>query len=156
MGILFFKFNKTIKTMKKILLFAIIIAFTVSLNSCGVMFGGSKYAGNITVKDHPNAEIYVDGNKMGVGNANGLFSRNRPLNVEVKQDGCEPKTQTFDKTFRTGNFILSVISWGIIGIGVDLGTGAAYKPAHNSNPNIQKISDKNYNFSVDYSECKNP
>ena len=76
--------------------------------------------------------------------------------VEVKEDGCAPKTQTFDKTFRTGNFILSAISWGIIGIGVDLGTGASYKPAHNSNPNIQKLSDKNYNFSVDYSECKKP
>ena len=142
--------------MRKVLFCATILACTFSLNSCGVIFGGSKYAGNITVKDHPNAEIYVDGNKVGTGNANGLFSRNRPLSVEVKEDGCAPKTQTFDKTFRTGNFILSVISWGIIGIGVDLGTGASYKPAHNSNPNIQKLSDKNYNFSVDYSECKKP
>ena len=142
--------------MKKTLLFATLTVCTLSLNSCGVIFGGSKYAGNINVKDHPDAEIYVDGNKVGIGTANGLFSRNRPLSVEVKENGCEPKTQTFDKTFRTGNFILSVISWGIIGIGVDLGTGAAYKPAHNSNPNIQKLSDKNYNFTVDYSECKKP
>ena len=140
--------------MKKVLFFAVIIAFSMSLSSCGVMFGGSKYAGNITVKDHPNAEIYVDGSKLGVGNAEGLFNRNRPLSVEVKQEGCAPKTQTFDKTFRTGNFILSVLSWGIIGIGVDLGTGAAYKPAHNSNFNIQKVDTKNYNFSVDYLECK--
>ena len=142
--------------MKKNCLIATLIVCSLTLNSCGVMFGGSKFAGNITVKDHPNAEIYVDGNKLGTGNAHGLFSRNRPLIVEVKEDGCEKKTQTFDKTFRTGNFILSVISWGIIGIGVDLGTGAAYKPAHNSNPNIQKISDKKFNFNVDYSECKKP
>ena len=142
--------------MRKVLFCATILACTFSLNSCGVISLGSKYAGNITVKNHPNAEIYVDGNKIGTGNANGLFSRNRPLSVEVKEDGCAPKTQTFDKTFRTGNFILSAISWGIIGIGVDLGTGASYKPAHNSNPNIQKLSDKNYNFSVDYSECKKP
>ena len=142
--------------MKKVLFFAALTVCSLSINSCGVIFGGSKYAGNITVKDHPNAEIYVDGNKLGTGTANGLFPRNRPLNVQVKEDDCNAKTQTFDKTFRTGNFILSIISWGIIGIGVDLGTGAAYKPAHNSDPNIQKLSDKNYNFSVDYSECKKP
>jgi len=140
--------------MKKALFCAMLIASALSMTSCGVIFGGSKYAGNISVKDHPNADIYVDGNKLGTGNVNGLFSRNRVLNVEVKENGCESKTQTFDKTFRTGNFILSAISWGIIGIGVDLGTGAAYKPAHDSNPNIQKINDKNYKFTVDYSECK--
>lgn len=142
--------------MKKTIFVALLVVSTLSMNSCGVMFGGSKYAGNITVKDHPDAEIYVDGSKLGTGNAHGLFSRNRPLTVEVKKDGCEPKVQTFDKTFRTGNFILSVISWGLIGVGVDLGTGAAYKPAHNSNPNIQRLSDKNYTFAVDYSECKRP
>lgn len=142
--------------MKKALYCAMIAASALSMTSCGVMFGGSKYAAEISVENHPNADIYVDGNKIGTGNAHGLFSRNRVLNVQVKENGCEPKTQTFDKSFRTGNFILSVISWGIIGIGVDLGTGAAYKPAHNSNPNIQKISDKNYKFTVDYSECKKP
>jgi len=119
------------------------------------MFGGSRYSGTITVKDHPNAEIYVDGNKLGDGEATGLFPRNRPLVVEVVENGCEKKTQTFDKSFRTGNFILSVISWGILGIGVDLGTGAAYKPAHNTNPSIKKLSDKKYTFEVDYSKCNN-
>lgn len=142
--------------MKKALFYSMMVVSALSMTSCGVMFGGSKYAGNISVKDHPNADIYVDGNKLGTGNVNGLFLRNRALRVEVKESGCEPKTQTFDKTFRAGSFILSAISWGIIGIGVDLGTGAAYKPAHNSNPNIEKISDKNYKFTVDYSECKKP
>ena len=121
--------------------------------SCGVMFGGSKYQGTITAKDHPNAQIYVDGNKAGQGTVTGLYKRNRPLKVELKQEGCEPKTQTFDNTFRTGNFILSLISWGLVGIAIDLGTGASYKPDHKSNPAIQKMSDKNYNFTVDYSGC---
>jgi hypothetical protein len=31
---------------------------------------------------------------------------------------------------------------GIIGIGVDLGTGASYKPDHNGNINIDKLSIK--------------
>lgn len=139
--------------MKKNLFFAASAVLLMSLNSCGVIFGGSKYSGTINVKEHPNAEIYVDGSKLGNGQVTSLFPRNRPLVVEVKQDGCENQTQTFDKSFRTGNFILSALSWGIIGIGVDLGTGAAYKPAHDSNPAIKRVSDKNYTFDVDYSKC---
>jgi hypothetical protein len=48
--------------------------------------------------------------KMG-GQVTGLFPRNKALNVEMKEDGCDTKTQTFNNAFRTGNFILSVISW---------------------------------------------
>jgi hypothetical protein len=95
------------------------------LNSCGVMFGGSRYEGTIVAKDHPNAQIYVDVQKMGNGQVTGLFPRNKALNIEMKEDGCATKTQTFNNAFRTGNFILSLISWGLIGIGVDLGKGSS-------------------------------
>ena len=136
--------------MKTILLMTLL---SLIFCSCGVMFGGSKYQGTITAKDHPNAQIYVNGNKAGQGTVTGLYKRDRPLNIELKQDGCDPKTQTFDNTFRTGNFILSLLSWGLVGIAIDLGTGASYKPDHISNPAIQKMSDKNYNFTIDYSGC---
>ncbi|MEE6185641.1 hypothetical protein [Niabella digestorum] len=139
--------------MRKILC-GILVFSTILLQSCGVMFGGSRYIGYIQVEDNPNAEIYVDGNKLGVGSAKGIFPRNRQLIVEVRQEGCEKRTQTFDKTFRAGNFILSFLCWGILGIGLDFGTGAAFKPAHNTNPNIKKLNTKNYNFTISYSECK--
>jgi len=139
--------KKTIKIM------AVAIGFATLMSSCGVMFGGSKYNGTIIAKDHPNAEIIVNGQKMGVGQVTSLFPRDKALQVELKQDGCATKTQNFDRKFRTGNFILSVISWGIIGIAVDLGTGASYKPDH-SNPAVTKKSDKDYTFTVDYSDCK--
>ncbi len=74
------------------------------------MFGGSKFSGSIVAKDHPNAQIYVNGNNIGKGTAVGLFPRNQPLTVELRQEGCESKTETFNYAFRTGNFILSVIS----------------------------------------------
>lgn len=138
---------------KKFTVIALSLSMLLFLNSCGVMFGGSRYEGTIVAKDHPNAQIYVDGQKMGNGQVTGLFPRNKALNVEMKEDGCDTKTQTFNNAFRTGNFILSVISWGLIGIGVDLGTGASYKPDHKNNPAIQKVSDKKYTFNVDYSDC---
>ena len=137
-------------------LLMLLMASTILLSSCGVMFGGSRYNGTIVVKDHPNAEIFVAGQKIGTGTATSLFPRNKPLTVQVKETGCEPKTQTFDKAFRVGNFILSAAMWGIIGLGIDLGTGASYKPAHKTNPAIQKVSDKDYTFNFDFQECKTP
>lgn len=141
--------------MKKTIQIAVIsLSVLLTLNSCGVMFGGSRYEGTITVKDHPNADIFVNGEKIGKGETTGLYPRNKPLVVEVKEEGCENVTKTFDKTFRTGSLILSALSWGLIGIGVDLGTGASYKPDHINNKSIEKVSDKKYNFKIDYSNCK--
>jgi len=142
--------------MKKTVLFAALVNCYLVVNSCGVLFGGSKYEANITVKDHPNADIYVKNIKIGTGVANGKFPRQQALEVEVKEEGCESQIQKFDKNLRVGNFILSTISWGIIGIAVDLGTGAAYKPAHNTDPSIQRITDKKYDFTVNYSKCQKP
>jgi hypothetical protein len=137
----------------KFLSFMSILSLTLS--SCGVIFGGSKFTGSIVAKEHPNAQIYVNGNKVGQGTAIGLYHRNRPLNVELRQDGCEPKTQSFDNTFRGGNFVLSLLTWGLLGAVVDLGTGASFKPDHKSDPSIQKMSTKNFLFTVDYSGCPN-
>ena len=117
------------------------------------MFGGTKYAGSIHVKDHPKADIYVDGNKIGTGLAIQYFRRNQALTVEVRQDGCENKFQTFDKTLRTGNFILSAFAWGLAGIVVDIASGGAFKPNHKGNLAVEKMSEKNYLFTIDYSEC---
>ncbi|WP_281990559.1 hypothetical protein [Aquimarina aggregata] len=139
---------------KRSLFFASILTVSITLNSCGVMFGGSRYNGKIIVKDHPNAEIYVNGEKAGVGTASGTYYRNRPLDVEIKQEGCEDHKKTYQKVFRTGNFILSTITWGLIGIGVDLGTGASYKPDHKNDQSITKQSDKDYTFTIDNPDCK--
>jgi hypothetical protein len=139
---------------KRISIAVITLSMLMVLNSCGVMFGGSRYEGTIIANGHPNAQIYIDGQKMGNGQVTALFPRNKSLNVELKEEGCDSKKQTFNNAFRTGNFILSVFSFGLLGIGVDLGTGAAYKPDHRNNPAVQKVTDKKYTFNVDYSDCK--
>ena len=138
---------------KRISFVALLLSMTVILNSCGVMFGGSKYQGTIIAKYHPNAEIFVDVKKLGNGQATALFPRNKELTVELKEPGCETKTQTFNKSFRTGNFILSIVSWGLVGIIVDIATGASYKPDHH-NPSVKKENTKDYTFTVDAPTCK--
>ena len=132
---------------------AYLLLMSVMLQSCGVIFGGAKYNATIVAKDHPKAQIFVNGNNIGQGTAFGLYDRNDPLVVELRQEGCETKVQTFDKTFRTGNFIASIITWGLVGIVVDLASGAAYKPNHISNPAIEQLSIKDFKFTTDYSGC---
>lgn len=140
---------------KSNLFFAIVILVSITLNSCGVMFGGSRYNGTIIAKDHPDAEIYVNGEKAGVGTVTGTYYRNRPLEVKIKDEGCEDYTKKYEKVFRGGNFALSVITWGLLGIAVDLGTGAAYKPDHRNEKSITKQNDKDYTFTVEHPDCKN-
>jgi hypothetical protein len=117
------------------------------------MFGGSRFSGSIMVKDHPNAEIYVNGNRIGQGTVVGVFPRNRALNVEVKQEGCDPKTQTFEHSFRGGNFACTIFMFGVFGILIDLGTGASYQPGYRNNPAVEKMGVDNFAFTVDYSGC---
>ena len=137
---------------KRISIVALLLSMTILLNSCGVIFGGSKYQGTIIAKDHPNAEIYANGKKLGNGQATALFPREKDLIVELREPGCETKTQTFGTSFRTGNFILSVFTWGIFSL-IDIGTGASYKPDR-KNPAITKVSTKDFTFTVDGPVCK--
>lgn len=134
-------------------LFAILSSLVFS--GCGVMFGGARFNGSILVKDNPEAKIYVNGNQIGRGAAIGSFPRNQPLTVQLKKDGCETKTQTFNKTFRGGNFVLSLFMWGLVGIAIDLGTGASFKPDHTHDPAIQKEDFKNFTFNMTYEGCPN-
>jgi hypothetical protein len=137
--------------MKRFSIIALLLSMTVLLNSCGVIFGGSQYKGTIVAKDHPNAEIYANGKKIGTGRATALFPRDKELQVELREAGCETKTQTFGTSFRTGNFILSVVSWGLFSL-IDIGTGASYKPDR-KNPAIKKESTKDFTFTVDGPNC---
>ena len=81
--------------MKKTNLFLIgLTVLSLTLNSCGVMFGGSTYNAKIVAKDLPNAAIYVNGEKAGTGTVTNSYYRNRPLKVEIQQEGCENYTKT--------------------------------------------------------------
>ena len=134
------------------LLCATLLAST--FQSCGVMFGGSRYNATIIAQGNPDADIYINGERMGQGQVTTLLKRDRPLKVELREEGCEPVVTNFENRFRTGNFILSALSWGILGIAVDLGTGAAYKPDHRNDPDIEKISTKDFRFTLPDADCE--
>ncbi len=136
------------------LFLAVVFLFSLSLQSCGVMFGGSKFQGTVIAKDHPNAEIYVNGKKEGIGTAQDLFYRNQPLTVTIKDEGCKDEQRSFQSAFRTGNFVLSLVSWGLVGIIIDLGTGASYKPDHRLDDEIERDDIKNFSYTIEMKDCK--
>ncbi|WP_025741511.1 hypothetical protein [Aquimarina pacifica] len=138
---------------KRSLFLATMILISITMNSCGVMFGGSKYNATIVAKNHPNADIYVNGEKAGKGSVNASYYRNRPLEVKLKHEDCEEHKKTYHSVFRTGSFMLSAFSWGLLGMFIDLGTGAAHKPDHNGESSVIKKNDKDYTFNVEYPEC---
>jgi len=82
--------------MKKlvVLVLACLLISLPVLQNCGVAFGGSRYNAQIIAKDHPNAEIYVNDELVGTGEFSGLYYRNRPLRVELREEGCEPRKKT--------------------------------------------------------------
>lgn len=140
--------------MQKNLFYASIFCLAVLTSSCGVIIGGSKYRGTIMVKDHRNAEIFVNGKQIGIGQAEALLPRNKDLVVEVRAEGCPNQTITYDKAFRTGIFILSGLTTGILGVIIDVSTGAVHKLDHKNDPAVTKITEKNYDIVVDYTDCK--
>lgn len=123
------------------------------LSSCGVMFGGGRYIGSIVVKEHPSASITVNGTALGRGSVIGHFKRNRTLLVEVQEPGCEKQVMVYDYRFRTGNFVLSALTWGLAGVIIDLATGACFEPLHRVQPGVEKLSMKNFLFTIDYRKC---
>jgi hypothetical protein len=55
--LLFSHFNYLTNKFKKDYSYRLVTIYAYFFNSCGVMFGGSRYEGTIVAKDHPNAQI---------------------------------------------------------------------------------------------------
>lgn len=141
--------------MKKIYLFLCFIALSSLLSSCGVIFGGSKYSASVIARNKPDVTVSLNnGMATGRGNAMGVFMRKDPLVVNVTSPDCTPQTWFFNPKVRTGNLVLSFVGFGMVGVLVDLVTGACYQPNHMGDPMIQRVSKREFVFSVDYRGCR--
>jgi hypothetical protein len=69
---------------KKIPLVAASLSMLILLNSCGYVFGGSRYEGTITAKTIKCRNLCRWSKKMGMGQVTATFP-NKALNVEVKR-----------------------------------------------------------------------
>ena len=120
---------------------------TMMLQSCAVMFGGSKY--NASINTDPEAEIYINGFKEGKGNTTVLVPRNQNLEVNLKKEGYEDVRRVYPNKLRGGTLVLTIISWFIVGLAVDFGTGAIYKPDTATRGVVQNDG-KNFVYEVEF------
>lgn len=134
--------------MKKSLLTLAVAAVLLFANTgCAVMFGGSKYQAQIKAQD-PNTEIWVNGRKQGIGEANMLVKRKDDLRVTLKAEGKEDNEQVFPKKLRATFAADFLTYWFFLpAIIIDFATGATYKPDDHIQ-GVERINTKNYRFDV--------
>ena len=150
--------------MNKILQRIVLILVVSSiLPSCATICGGSKYNAQILVLNRPTAEIVYRGEIIGTGSTLIMMNRKdaNKFSFTVREKGCEPQINNYNsRSFRGWAFAGTLVTWtgyvtGIYipwGLGVDLATGALWKP-NVAEKGIVKINSKNFKYVVNYSGC---
>ncbi len=150
------------KRLKKILIF-LFIGSAFFFSNCATIVGGSKYYAHVLVNGSPNAEIIYQGQSMGSGGATFRVNRNQAnkFSLIIKERGCEE--QKFDyhsRIFRGWALVGTLVTWtgtsgGVPlpwGLGVDLATGAFWKPDI-MEKGVSKYSYKNFGYLINYTGC---
>jgi hypothetical protein len=94
------------------------------ISSCSTVFNGSRQDVSIT-STPSDADIYVDGEKVGAGHVELRLKRGKDHVVEVKKAGYNTAKISTDKTL-TGWFWGNLLCGGVVGFAVDLITGSAF------------------------------
>lgn len=150
-----FKKNRTISNL---CIFLSIVS--IFLSSCGTIIGGSTYYAHIIVPKHPNAEIYLNNERVGTGSVSVEIKRKNAnkLQFKIKEEGCMEENKYFTtysiRGFATAGSIL-IGSPYFIGLIVDLVTGSLIKPNTAEN-GIEKEDYKNFSYVLNYTGCAAP
>ncbi len=112
--------------MRKIFIIGVTLSFVLSASSCATIFTGSK--DSITFNTQPEgAKVVFQGVEKCVTPCTTEFQRSLgKRTVEIKKDGYETKEIKLEKNFNAVTLV-NLLFGGIIGFGVDLGTGAFLK-----------------------------
>jgi hypothetical protein len=133
----------------------------ILLSGCATICGGSRYIAHVTVKDHPNANIYYQGNLEGKGFADVRVKRTdaNKFILTVKEDNFQEQQFKYTRrTFRGWALVGTLITWTFnygwipipVGLVVDLATGAFWKPDI-TEKGIIKSDYKHFNYLLQYS-----
>jgi len=141
----------------------LVLAISALLYSCATICGGSKYNAQVLVPNKPTAEVVYKGEVVGSGSAVIMMKRKdaNKFSFTVREKGCEPQTYNYaSRTFRGWALAGTLLSWtgvaaGVYipwGLGVDLATGALWKPSV-AEKGIVKVNSKNFKYVVNYTGC---
>jgi hypothetical protein len=124
----------------------ILVALAVlTFTGCATILHGSHQ--ELNVRSAPsNVSVYMQGEKAGETPMTLHLKRNEHYILTLKKNGYEPIKVHLHKNFKPLPAILGNIFWsGIIGVVVDLATGAAYKLSPEQiNKHLDKLENAGY------------
>lgn len=106
---------------------ALLIVIACSLNfSCASIFKGSS--ADVRINSNPaGADIFINGIDRGQTPQTLSLKRNQSYVLTFKKEGYEDLNFEVAKKFDIGTTVVgNIFSWGLVGIIVDVATGAAY------------------------------
>lgn len=111
--------------MNKISLILLLIA-SISITSCATIFKGSS--ADIQFNSSPSgAQITINGINRGVAPTMLSLKRSSTHQVVMSMDGYEDVNFLIDKKFDVATTVVgNIFSWSLLGIVVDVASGAAY------------------------------
>lgn len=115
---------KTLKHLQGYIAPLLIAGFLMA--GCATIFKGSH--AEVRVNSSPsNAEIYINGIDKGSTPKTLSLKRDRNYVLEFRKEGYESVKLEVTKDFDLATTVVgNIFSWGILGVVVDLATGAAY------------------------------
>ncbi|MCR9133913.1 MAG: PEGA domain-containing protein [bacterium] len=113
--------NKSLIKNSALLLFAILLT-----TSCASIFKGSS--ADIRVNSNPSgATVMINNINRGTTPQTMSLARNENYVLTFKKDGYEDVNVEVKKKFDVGTTVVgNLFSWGLLGLVVDIATGAAY------------------------------
>lgn len=106
--------------MKRLITSVVLVAFLGT--GCATLFAGKKDAVNFN-SDPGGAEIFVNGNRMGVSPVTLELSNNQNYAVTFKKDGYRDVTCNLNKKVGAGWVVLDVLG-GLVPVIIDAATGS--------------------------------
>lgn len=105
---------------------AVALMMVFIMSGCATIFKGSE--ADVRVNSSPaGATIEVNGINSGLTPQTLSLKRNQTHQIEFSRDGYESVLFNVERKFDIGTTVIgNIFSWGIIGIIVDVATGAAY------------------------------
>lgn len=111
-----------------------IIGIVLIATSCATVFGGSKNKLVVYEGNPPEAEVYLDGQKIGTTPVDVKISKfllQEGSVVEIKKAGYQTDSIIIERKIHPWYTFADAITGIGIGLAVDLATGNVYRPSNN-------------------------
>lgn len=119
---------------QRITLLLYLVGIVFITTSCATVFGSAKNKFVVNEGTPPEAEVYLDGQKVGTTPIDKKISKyllQEGSVVEIKKDGYQTDSIIIERRVHIGYMILDILPTLGIGLLVDLTTGNIYRPKNN-------------------------